>query len=453
MKRTIDYLLLEWKQKAINRKPLLLRGARQVGKTHVARSLGKTFTNFIEINFEKIRATHTIFEYDLDPIRIIKEISELTQKPITPGNTLLFFDEIQVVPQAITALRYFYEVMPDLHIIAAGSLVDFALAQVGMPVGRISTLYMYPMSFMEFLVATDNSSWAQKILTHDYTKPLNKTLHEKLLRLLGTYLAIGGMPEAVNTWNQTSLSHAVKEVHTELLFTYKQDFEKYSKKHQLTYLNLLFSNALEQLGNKFMFSKVNGYQKRELYPAMELLEKAGLFYPIFRSAGQGVPIGAQASIDHFKIIFFDVGLSQALLNLDITSWMLDVMPSFINKGQVVEAFVGQEILAYSEPTKKEQLYYWHRESRGSDAEVDYLLQMQEHVIPIEVKAGASKRIVSMHLFLESHERSPYGIRFWADQYAYENNIYSYPLYAIVKPLMEANEYIKKALEWLVQGST
>jgi len=303
---------------------------------------------------------------------------------------------------------------------------------------------------MEFLVATNNAAWARTILTHDHTNPLSDPLHEKLLRLLGTYLAIGGMPEAVNAWIKTSLSHSVKEVHTELLFTYKQDFEKYSKKHQLTYLNLLFSNALDQLGNKFMFSKVEGYQKRELYPAMELLEKAGLFYPIFKSSAQVVPIGAQADINHFKIIFFDVGLSQALLNFDITSWILDLMPSFINKGQLVEAFVGQEILAYSEPIKKEQLYYWHKESRSSNAEVDYLVQIKEQVIPIEVKSGASGRAISMRIFLESHMNSPYGMRFWTKQYAYENNIYSYPLYAIAKPLIETNDYMKNAIQWLIQ---
>lgn len=450
MKRIIDHLLLEWKNKTFNRKPLLLRGARQVGKTHAARVLGKTFSNFIEINLEKNKPAHAIFEYDLDPIRIMNEISELTQQPIKAGSTLLFFDEIQAVPNAIIALRYFYESVPELHVIAAGSLVDFAIAQVGMPVGRITTLYMYPMSFMEFLVATNNAAWARTILAHDHTNPLSDPLHEKLLRLLGTYLAIGGMPEAVNAWIKTSLTHSVKEVHTELLFTYKQDFEKYSKKHQLTYLNLLFSNALDQLGNKFMFSKVGGYQKRELYPAMELLEKAGLFYPIFKSSAQGIPIGAQADINHFKIIFFDVGLSQALLNFDITSWILDLMPSFINKGQLVEAFVGQEILAYSEPIKKEQLYYWHKESRSSNAEVDYLVQIKEHVIPIKVKSGTSGRAVSMHIFLESHPQSPYGMRFWARQYGYENNMYSYPLYAIAKPLIETSDYMKNAVQWLIQ---
>jgi predicted AAA+ superfamily ATPase len=450
MKRIIDHLLLEWKNKTFNRKPLLLRGARQVGKTHAARELGKTFSNFIEINFEKNKPAGAIFDYDLDPIRIMKAIAELTNQPIQAGSTLLFFDEVQAVPNAITALRYFYESVPELHVIAAGSLVDFAIAQVGMPVGRVSTLYMYPMSFMEFLVATNNSGWARALLAHDHTDPLNDPLHDKLLRLLGTYLAIGGMPEAVFAWIQTSLSHAVKEVHTELLLTYKQDFEKYSKKHQLTYLNLLFSNALDQLGNKFMFSKVEGYQKRELYPALELLEKAGLFYPVFKSSAQGIPIGAQADINHFKIIFFDVGLSQALLNFDITPWVLDVMPSFINKGQLVEAFVGQEILAYSEPIKREQLYYWHKEARSSNAEVDYLIQIKEQVVPIEVKSGASSRAISMHMFLESHPHSPYGLRFWTKQYAHENKLYSYPLYAIAKPLLETNDYMKNAIQWLIE---
>lgn len=447
MKRIVDYFLLEWKNSS-HRKPLLLRGARQVGKTHAVRTLGKFFPQFIEINLESNETARKIIEKDLDVERIIFQLSELLQKKISPSSTLLFLDEIQQVPEALNALRYFYEVIPELHVIAAGSLLDFAIEQVGIPVGRVHMLYMYPLSFLEFLVALGYEEWAKTILHYNPTH-MSESLHNKLIDMIGTYLAIGGMPESINEWLAEKTSRAVKRVHADLISTYQQDFGKYAKKHQIKYLNLIFLKAIEQLANNFVFSYVGEYKKRELGPALELLEKAGILYKIIRSAGQGIPIGAQADSDDFKVIFLDVGLSQALLNLDITSWFIDPLSTFINKGALVEAFVGQELLAYADPIKKESLYYWHRESRASKAEVDYLVQLKERVIPIEVKAGMSKRIKSMHMFLDSHPLSPYGIRFWTNQGSIEQRVHSYPLYAIVKPLIDTHEYMDKAIRSLI----
>lgn len=449
MKRTVDYYLQEWKNRN-NHKPLLLRGARQVGKTHVMRELGKSFPNFIEINLESNAAARNIVEKDMDPQRIIRQLSELLQKDIIPGSTLLFFDEIQNTPQAITALRYFYETMPDLHVAAAGSLLDFAIEQVGLPVGRISTIYIYPMSFLEFLVALGHHKWAQLIIEHNFDEPISEPLHEKLLNLVGEYLAIGGMPEAVNEWIKTKTSRAAKIVHSDLIYNYQQDFGKYAKNHQIKYLNLLFQKAIDQLANKFMYNRVGEYKKRELEPALELLEKAGLLYKVIKSAGQGIPIGAQANLDDFKIIFLDTGLSQALLKLDITPWFIDPINTFVNKGELVEAFVGQEILAYSDPIAKETLFYWRRESRASQAEIDYLVQIKEQVVPIEVKAGQSKRIKSMQIFLDSHINCTYGLRFSADNYSSYQKIISYPLYAVAKPFLDVSVTLREATKKLVE---
>ncbi len=449
MKRIIDHFLVEWKTR-VNRKPLLLRGARQVGKTHAARALGATFPVFVEFNLEDDDAARRIVEKDLDPHRMLLQLSELVQVKITPGSTLLFFDEIQAVPNAITALRYFYEKIPDLHVIAAGSLLDFAIEQVGIPVGRVSSLYMYPLSFLEFLVAVGNVGWAKTIIERQPGEAMSDPLHEKLVSLVGEYVAIGGMPEAVNEWIREKASRAAKIVHADLLFNYRQDFGKYAKRHQIKYLYRLFQKAVEQIGKKFIFSRVGEYQKRELEPALELLEKAGIVYPVTQSAGQGIPIGAQADMDDFKIVLLDVGLSQALLRLDIAPWFIDPIATFINKGEIVEAFVGQEILAYSDPIAKEELFYWRRNSRGSCAEVDYLVQIKENVVPIEVKAGTSARIRSMHMFLDSHPNSKYGIRFSAYNYAIDQRIYSYPLYAVAKVFLDANENMRLALENLVK---
>lgn len=449
MKRIIDYFLLEWKNEQYDRKPLLIRGARQVGKTHAARTLGKTFTHFVEVNLEAHEQIRTIFMQDLDPKRIIFQISELFKTDIIPGSTLLFIDEIQAVPKALTTLRYFYEIIPELHVIAAGSLLDFAIEQVGMPVGRISSLYMYPMSFLEFLVALGHERWVGTILNHNPNEILFEPLHSTLLNLLGTYLAIGGMPAAVNMWIQTQTSRNVKKIHTDLLDSYQQDFNKYAASHQIKYLDALFHHALAQLSNKFIYSRVGEYQKRELEPALDLLQKAGLVHLIIRSSGQGIPLGAQAKLDDFKIIFLDVALSQALLNLDITPWFIDPLTTFINKGQIVEAFVGQELLAYADPITKNRLFYWRREERNSQAEVDYLMQLKEHVIPIEVKAGTNLRIKSMHMFLDTHPHSFYGIRFSSHNYVTDQRLHTYPLYAIAKLFFDTNNQIHQALLHLI----
>jgi predicted AAA+ superfamily ATPase len=390
-----------------------------------------------------------IITKDMDPKRIVRQLSELLQVEIIAGKTLLFFDEIQIVPQTITTLRYFYELMPELHVAAAGSLLDFAIDQVGIPVGRISSLYMYPVSFLEFLVARGYAMWAKMIVEHDLQEVFNESVHEKLINLIGEYVAIGGMPEAINEWINTNTSRSAKIVHEDLIFNYQQDFEKYAKKHQIKYLNLLFQKAIDQIGNKFMFNRVGEYQKRELEPALELLEKAGLFCKIMYSASQGIPLGAQAKLNDFKIIFLDVGLTQAILKLDIVSWLLHPETSFVNSGNIVEAFVGQELLAYSDPISKESLFYWRKQKRGSQAEVDYVIQLDSKVVPIEVKAGSSKRIKSMQIFLDTHSFSSYGLRFSADNYSVYKDVKNYPLYAVVKPLLDVSENLRNALLELV----
>ena len=377
------------------------------------------------------------------------QLSAHLNKEIIPGKTLLFIDEIQQAPKAINALRYFYEQMPDLHIIAAGSLLEFAIEQVGMPVGRISSLYLYPMSFIEFLIALKKQLWVQTILEQTLETPLFDELHESLMNALSTYLVVGGMPEAVTQWIATESLRAVGKVHAEQLDTYQQDFNKYAKKHQIKYLELLFSQAAGQLGSKFMFTRVGEYQKRELSPALELLEKAGLLHKVFKTAAQGIPLGAQLDPQDFKITFLDVGLCQAALGLETSSWIADPLNAFINKGAIVESFIGQELLAYADPISKQQLFYWRRDSRGSDAEVDYVIQIHNKIVPIEVKAGTSKRIKSSYLFLESHACADYGIRFSALNYGIDKAIYNYPLYAVAGSLQSTSESLRFALKYLL----
>lgn len=430
MKRLIDAELIGWKD-AKFRKPLLLRGARQVGKTYTAQKLGQQFSSFVEINLEAQPNARVIFERDLDAKRIMRDLSLFTKKQIIPGKTLLFIDEIQTIPNAITALRYFYEQIPELHVIAAGSLLDFAIEQVGIPVGRVESLYLYPMSFMEFLLSTQNDIIAQMILSHPKEESVTEPIHNKILSILGEYIAIGGMPGVVQCWIETKDPSRCFALHHALIDTYRQDFVKYAKKNQIQYVDIVFNNIPQQLCKKFKFSKIEGdYRKRELSPGLDLLVTAGVIHKITHSSGQGIPIGANANPQKYKVIFLDIALTQAMLGLDLEEWFLNPMQQFVNKGEIIEAFVGQELLAYANPHSKSQLFYWQRNAPSSTAEIDYLIQKGEKVIPIEVKSGSGKTLKSLHLFLESHPHTPFGIRFSTQNYSTYDNIQSFPLYAI-----------------------
>lgn len=430
MKRFIDFQLQAWAQQK-GFKPLLLRGARQVGKTYAVRELGKTFDVFVEINLEINPKAREIFTTDLYPQRIIQEISYLTKQEIVPGKTLLFFDEVQTEPKAIQALRYFYEMMPELHVIAAGSLLDFAIESVGIPVGRVEFLYMYPLSFLEFIHALEESILLKAIIEHPHDQPISSIAHDRLLRLTKEYMAIGGMPEAVYTWAQEKNASKCFKIQQTLINAYRQDFNKYAKTAQIKYLDILLDNIPLQLGKKFKYSAIPGeFRKRELAPCIELLATAGVIHKVYDTAAQGVPLGAQIDADSFKVIFLDVALAQAILGLDITEWLLSAEQPWVNKGEIVEAFVGQELLAYSQPLQKQQLYYWTRNERTAQAEIDYVTTVKQDIIPIEVKSGLGSTLKSMHIFLESHPQSPFGIRFSTQNYSAYENIYSYPLYAV-----------------------
>lgn len=448
MKRLIDYHLRQWKESPL-RKPLLLRGARQVGKTYAVRVLGKTFTSFVEINFESNKKAKNIFDQNLDPKRILREISTLTEKEIIPGQTLLFFDEIQAVPDGILALRYFYEEMPELHVVAAGSLLDFAVQQVGVPVGRVQFLYMYPLSFIEFLSALGYVKIIEEILSHPVEREISKVIHDKIFDLLGNYLALGGMPQVVACWKNMLNLQACSQIPQTLVAAYQYDFIKYGKSHQIKYLDVLFSHIPQQLGKNFKYSVVSDFRKRELEPCINLLVTAGIVHRVMHSDAHGIPLGAQVDDSSFKLLFIDVGLSQFVLDLKTGDWLLNPLKEFINKGLLVESFVGQELVVYEHPRKKVQLYYWKRNARGSEAEVDYLIQHQRDIIPIEVKSGKGKTLKSMQLFLASHKNSPYGVRFSTNNYSICENVHSYPLYAIAKLLVGADEEIKKSLLALI----
>lgn len=409
----------------------MIRGARQVGKTYSVRELASSFDKYVEINFEMLPRAVDVFERDLDPERILRDLQILTGQSISPGHTLLFLDEIQEAPKALKALRYFYENLPQQHVIAAGSLVDFQLEHIGVPVGRISFLYMYPMSFLEFLIAKSREDLKDLLVSGDLQKVITETIHSTYLYLLGEYLAVGGMPESVLCWINTSDLKECSAVQTEILLSYQQDFSKYVKSYQTKYTDLLFSEIPKQMGKKFIFSHLPGnYKTRELNPALELLEKANIVQKIYHTDGNGIPLGAEINMKRFKLVFLDIALAQQILHINTGNWILDPMRTLINKGTIAESFVGQELLAYSDPVKKAGCYYWHRETRSSNAEVDYIITIDRDIIPLEVKAGKSGRLRSLHLFIKEHEHCPYGVQLYMDMPAEFGKIKVYPLYAV-----------------------
>lgn len=451
MKRLVNYDLIKWKGSK-SRKPLLMRGARQVGKTHAVRELGKLFTYFVEINFEKRPDFIDVFEKNLDPKRIVNTLVAMTNHSIEPGNTLLFFDEIQFCPKAITSLRYFYEEMSDLHVIGAGSLLDFVIEEIGVPVGRIQYCYVYPLSFMEYLASNGNKSLFEMILEHQTEEPLDEIFHVKFFELLGHYMLLGGMPEIIaESLKQENFSAAYRLQHS-IINTYRDDFPKYAKKLQIKYLEALFNQIPHFLGQLFKFSYIQGnYQKRELEPALNLLMKAGIILKIYQTAGNGLPLGAEANLEKYKLIFLDIALSQAMLGNNASTWLLNPLSSFVNKGNLTEAYVGQELLAYSPDYIKTDLYYWHRDARGSSAEVDYLIQLNGDIIPVEVKSGKGTTLKSLHLFLENKPKSPYGVRFSTLPYSIENKLHSYPLYSIAGLLARHNQELRDKLFSLIDS--
>ncbi len=447
-KRLIDFHLDKWKGDPY-RKPLLLRGARQVGKTYAVRRLGQGFNYFVEVNFEQLEGAASIFDKDLVPEKLARALSLLVKAPIIPGETLLFFDEVQEAPRVILALRYFYEQMPTLHVIAAGSLLEFAIEKVGVPVGRISMLYMYPLSFLEYLVATGDALMAQEILSHHVGIPMEEPIHTAILDRLGEYLSVGGMPEAVARWVQTQDPASALQVLQQIAAAYRQDFEKYARKAQVKYLEQLFRQIPHLVGKEFSYRAIHGeYRKRELAPALELLERANIIHAVRRSSGQGIPIGAEVDFEIFKVLYLDIALCQTILGSDISIWFLRPLDGFENRGEIAEGFVGQELICYASPHNKAEIHFWRRKEKGSSAEIDYLLQRGETILPIEVKSGHGKTLRSLRLFLETHPKSPLGIRFSALDYSLLEDLDSRPLYAVASL---AHESQREALNCLVSG--
>ena len=410
-KRNIDHQLEIWR-KASNHKPLLIRGARQVGKSTAVRQLGKTFKHFVEVNLEKRPDLHQYFSENINVKRTCQLLSVTLGIPIVPSETLLFIDEIQECQNAIKALRYFREDYPELHVIAAGSLLEFALEELpSFAVGRIRSFYLYPFSFDDFLSAQGLDMLIEfKAQAVREGTPLPEPIHNRLKDQLRTFYLVGGMPEAVSTWISDQNFLACSRVHNDILDTYQQDFSKYKKRVSPDLLRQVLRSVALQAGKKFVFAEAS----REVPAAsvkecLRLLTLAGLITPVKHTAANGLPLGAEGNEKYVKYLFLDLGLMQTMLSLPASDILLASDVDFVNKGAASEMFAGLELLKSHDCFVKPEMFYWQNTDKGATGEIDYLTVVDGQIIPVEVKAGTQGKMQSLYNFMPKHS-SAFGIR-------------------------------------------
>lgn len=440
IERAIDQALLDWKDRA-NRKPLLLRGASQIGKSTAIRHMGKQFDHYIEANFEKNSSLKSLFTSNLSVKDIAASIGTLYDTPIVAGKTLLFLDEIQSCPEAIHSLWFFKEDYPELHVVAAGSLLELALKNDTQTygVGRIQSLYMYPLSFDEFLKATGHPLWMNEKQQATSQKPILETLHEQIVNSFRTFLMTGGMPASVVAWLNTNDYLVCQEEIENIADSYYEDFKKYAKKISPELLTAVMQSAVLQIGGKFVYSHVEGgYSISEVKKALGFLCDAGILYQVQHTAANGLPLGVEINKKFTKYILLDSALLLCLLNMNIggthqiTADILTATAAdLVNKGSLTEMVAGLELIKYASPKRKYPLFYWENLAKGATAEVDYILSRDMQIVPLEVKAGTSGKMKSMRYFMEKKKLS-YAIRSSLENFARLENdgIDIIPLYAL-----------------------
>ncbi len=409
-----------------HRKPLLIRGCRQVGKSWLIREFGKQFNIFVEINFEKNKLIHQYFSGDLNVDVILEKLSIYTHTKIEAGKTLLFFDEIQACDGALQSLRYFKEDKPEIHIIAAGSLLDFALNKLGIAVGRIQFMQLYPLSFGEYLTVLE----LQNLREFLFKQENDPVISHQLIEHLKNYMWLGGMPAVIDAWRLDRNPVICQKIQDEIIESYQIDFHKYAKQHEIPYVTKVFETIPLNIGKKFVYSHVDEHTRVDVIKnALKLLEMAGIAIFCHHSSAQQPPLGAMQNDKKFKVFYFDIGIAQRLLGLDIKQWLVKPL-RLSNQGEITEQFVAQELLAYASFHKQTKLYYWHREAKSSNAEVDFILLKNGEIIPIEVKSAQRGGMKSLHLFLESHPNSKYGLKISTGPFSQHGKLIEIPLYAL-----------------------
>ncbi len=428
--RMIDSSLDNWASSA-NRKPLLLRGARQVGKSSAVKALARRrFTNFVEVNFEKEPSLKYFFDGDIDVQRIVAQLAARYQTPLVPGKSLLFLDEIQDCPRAISALRFFYEDMPQLHVVAAGSLLEFALAELpSFGVGRIQSLYMYPFSFYEY-IGVVNPMLQQALQANNHAILDAEPIHKQLVLHLRDFMLIGGMPEVVRQWQESRSYLDCQNILADIIKTYTDDFAKYKTRISPLLLRQAFASIANQAGHKFVYTTISqGINSVKAKEIIELLRMAGLVIPVVHTAANGIPLGAEVNPKFQKLLPMDTGimLYQLGLNLGELLQLSDV--DLICKGSLAEVFAGLELTKHSNPRNPADLYYWLHIKPNAQAEIDYVVTQSQRILPIEVKSGTRGAMQSLYYFLDQ-KRIPFGIRTSLEPFGELEKVHIIPLYAL-----------------------
>lgn len=430
MEREFYNKLVSWK-KSLFRKPLVLRGARQVGKTYLLKHFAeREYEEYIYINFDEEPHFASIFEQNLDPDRILKELGIYFKKTILPGSTLIIFDEIQECPNALGSLKYFCEKRNEYHIATAGSLLGVKLTK-GFPVGKVNFLDLAPLSFFEFLHAVNEKGLVKMLQEMKQPQAISELFHTKLTSLLKYYFIVGGMPEAVETYLKTDDIHHVRTIQKEILDAYTLDFAKHAPKEEVIKIMAVWDsipNQLAKVNKKFIFSAIRqSARAREYETSIQWLKNAGLILKSNCITVPKLPLDSYSDKQAFKIFMLDVGLLGAMSKLDprVVLEGEELFEEF--KGSLTENFVACEL----HDKHFDELYYWASEGI---AEVDFIVSSEQKIFPLEVKAGFSKKKKSLLVYGEKFSKEdnppPALSRASLRNFAHDGNIINYPLYAI-----------------------
>jgi len=425
MYRQAQEQLVRWKT-APRRKPLIVRGARQVGKTWLVEHFAAgQFDALVKIDLEKRRDLHVHFGDNLDPKAIVRHLELDSGTRILPGKSLLFLDEIQACPRAIMALRYFYEQLPELHVVAAGSLMEFALGEISVPVGRVQYLHLYPMTFREYLLGVGNEVAAEYAIRHP--SEVDEGVQRQLLTELRAYFFVGGMPESVKAYRDSGSMLEAFKVQSEILGSYREDFAKYTPRVNRACLDAVLLNVARQVGEQIKYTRLDDNHTGPTNSrAFDVLRRARVVHKIASCDPSGLPFGASASDRRFKAAMLDIGLLQCLCQIpvDLELRQDDLLAMY--RGKLAEQFVAQELIA----CHSSELFYWAREARGSNAEVDYLVVRDGRIVPVEVKSGAGGSLRSLHWMLDTYPNCPEGLVLYSGTYASlpEKRLTFLPLY-------------------------
>jgi uncharacterized protein len=414
--------LITWKEKH-NRKPLIINGARQVGKSWLVKHFGDNYFEgkVVVVNFERNKNVHAIFRKDYDIKRILFELELALNIKIIPEKDLLFFDEIQACSEALGSLRYFYEEMPQLHLIVAGSLLDFEFRNQPFPVGRVETMNLYPMSFYEFLLARNKTALTELLKSNINDLPPN--IGNYFEEDFNLYLIVGGMPECVKYFTETNDLIGLKSIQDDLLYTYEQDFKKYQPSINTGCLLDILDNTPKLIGNQIIYTKLSDrFTNPTIKKGVDLLKTARLLSAIPNISVSNLPLSVSGK--QFKLFFLDVGLLLRKSNLDYQQLYLKKELSAAFQGMLAEQFVAQQLIAQT----SQKLYYWARTEAGTNAEIDFVLMQQSQIIPIEVKAGKSGSLKSLHYLLEHYTHIEKAIVFSLAQKGTQGKIRFIPIY-------------------------